>query len=196
MAEPLEVSNQSGQSQPDQPSFEDAFWQGSLVRLCAVDTPILGTGVLLDGQLRRLQIDLLDDQSLLAVAAKLSTTAGTTVQGMNQEMIDLLRGEQSAFVQGMARLATGFAFVLSRSQRRRGWLDDVRRGWFGRSRGVFLRGGEFLLQTSHGSLQLLDLCALLLELLLQPLAPGTGARCCFCHHHILLLACLIGHSRV
>jgi hypothetical protein len=110
------------------------------------------------------------------------------VQGVDQEKIDLFRAEQGTFVQGMTRLATGLAFIPSRSQRR-GRLDDVRRGRFGGSRGVFARGGELLLQTSHGSLQPLELQALLLELRLQPLASGTGIRRCFCHARVLFSPC-------
>jgi hypothetical protein len=146
--------------------------------------------VLLDGQFGRVEIDLLDDQGLLAVEAELSATAGTAVQGVNQEKVDLLSSEQGAFVPGMARLATGFAFILSSSQRRL-WLDDVRGRWFGGSGRVFAGGGELLLQTSHGRLQLLELCTLLLELRSQLLAPGTGIRRCFCHARVLFLACLI-----
>ena len=148
-----------------------------------VDTPVFGTAVLLDGQFRRLEIDLLDDFGLLAVEAELSATAGASVQGMNQEKIDLLSGEKGAFVPGMARLSTGFAFVSSRSNRRR-WLDDVRGRWFGGSRGVFASSSKLLLETSHGCLQLL-------ELRLQPLASRTGIRRCFCHARILFVSCLI-----
>jgi hypothetical protein len=142
--------------------------------------------VLLDGQLRRLKIDLLHDESLLAVETELSATAGTAAQGVNQEEVDLISGEKGAFVPGMAWLATPLAFVLSSRPGRR-WLDDVRRGRLGGSRGVFPRGGELLLQTSHGSLQLL-------ELLLQPLASGTGVRCCFGHATVLFSACLSGEQ--
>ena len=67
--------------------------------------------MLLDGQLRRLQIDLLDDLGLPAVETELSATAGTSVQGVNQEEVDLVSGEKDAFVQGMAGLATAFAFI-------------------------------------------------------------------------------------
>jgi hypothetical protein len=109
VTEPLEVGNQRGQSRADQAPFEDAFWQGSLVRPRAVDAPVFGTGVLLDRQLRRLQIDLLDHQSLLAVAAQGPTTAGAAGQGVHQEEINLLGGERGALVAGMARLATAFA---------------------------------------------------------------------------------------
>jgi hypothetical protein len=139
--------------------------------------------VLLDDQFRWLEIDLLNDQSLLAIETQLSTTTGTTVQGMSQEKIDLVSGEQGAFVQGMARLATGFAFVPS-SRQSRGRLDDVRRGGLGGSRGVFPRGGELLLQTSHGRLQLL-------ELHLQPLASDTGIHGGFGHARFLSSICLI-----
>ena len=142
--------------------------------------------MLLDGQLRRLEIDLLDDPGLLAVETQLPTTTGTSVQGVNQEEIDLLGSEQGAFVQGMARLATRLAFAPSRSQRRR-WLDDVRRGRFRGGRGVLARSSELLLQTGHRSLQLL-------ELLLQPLASRTSVRCCFCHPHVLFSTCLTDES--
>jgi hypothetical protein len=140
--------------------------------------------VLLDGQLRRLKIDLLHDEGLLAVETELSATAGAAAQGVNQEEVDLLSGEKGAFVDGMTRLAAPFAFVLSRRRRR---LDDVRRGGLGGSRGVFARGGELLLQASHGSLQLI-------ELLLQPLASGTGIRCYFGHAAVLFSACLSGEQ--
>jgi hypothetical protein len=140
--------------------------------------------VLLDGQLRRPKIDLLHDESLLAVETESSATAGAAAQGVNQEKIDLVSGEKGAFVDGMTRLATRFAFVLSR---RRRWLDDVRRWRLGGSRGIFASGSELLLQTSHGSLQLL-------ELLLQPLASGTGIRCCFGHATVLFSACLSGEK--
>src|SRR4051794_39700903 len=100
---------------------------------------------------------------------------------MVKEMIDLLVREQGAFVLGMARLTADFAFVLASRQRRGRRLDDVRRGGLGGSRGVFACGGEQLLQTSHGSAQLLQLRTLLLQLLLQLLASGTGVRFCFCH---------------
>ena len=81
-----------------------------------MDAPVFGAGVLLDGQLRRLEIDLLDDQGQPAVEAQLAATAGAAVQGVVEEMVDLLRGEQGAFVLGMARLAAAFAFVLAGRQ--------------------------------------------------------------------------------
>lgn len=85
---------------------------------------------MLDGQLRRLKIDLLHDESLLAVATQLPATAGAAAQGVNQEEVDLVSGEKGAFVPGMARLATPLAFGLS-SRPGWGWLDDVRRGRLG-----------------------------------------------------------------
>ena len=53
VGETLEVSNQSGQAWSNKATFADVFWQGSLVVVFAVDAPVFGTGVLLDGQLRR-----------------------------------------------------------------------------------------------------------------------------------------------
>ena len=50
-----------------------------------------------------------------------------------------------------------------------------------------LRAAASLLQTGHGSLQPL-------ELLLQPLASGTGVRCYFGHATVLFSACLSGEQ--
>jgi len=105
---------------------------------------------------------------------------------VREEEVDLVVGEQGAFVFGMARLTADIAFVLAGWERRWGWLDDVRRRRLGGSRGVLASSGEFLFETSHGSLQLLQLGALFLQLCLQPLTSGTGDRCCFCHAFILL----------
>ena len=168
-----------------------------------MDAPVFGASVLLDGQLRRLDIDLLDDQSQSAVETQRAAAAGTGGKRVDKELIDLLRGEQGAFVLGMARLAAAMAFVLAGRRRRRGRLDDVRRGRLGGSRGVLAGGGELLLQTSHRGLQLLQLSAmplyldaLLLQLCLQPLASGTGVRCCFCHALIHTRVCLTSQQAV
>jgi hypothetical protein len=143
--------------------------------------------VLLYGQLGWLDIDLLDDQGQTAVEAELTAAARAGIQGVLKEMPDLLDGEQGALVPGMSGLAATLALVLSR-RRRRGRLDDVGRGRLGGSRGVLACCSQLLLEASHGSLQLLQLSALCLQLgtllfhlRLQALAPGTGIRCCFCH---------------
>ena len=127
-----------------------------------MDAPVFGASVLLDRHLCWLEIDLLDDQGQSPVEAELAATAGTAVQRVVEELVDSVVWEQGAFVFGMAGLATAFAFVLAgwRGQR---WLDDVRRRGLGGSRGVLARSGELLLETSHGSLQRLQLAGILLE---------------------------------
>jgi hypothetical protein len=57
---------------------------------------------------------------------ELATTGGTAVQRVIEEKVDLVVGEQGAFVFGMARLTADFAFILAGWERRWGWLDDVR----------------------------------------------------------------------
>jgi hypothetical protein len=120
--------------------------------------------VLFDGQLRRFDIHLLDDPTQTAVATEWAATAGTTVQRVFPEMIDLLSGERGAFMLGMTRLATGFALVLAGRRRRRRRLHDVRRGGLGGGRGILASSGELLLQTHYGSLHLFQLNTLLLQL--------------------------------
>ena len=50
--------------------------------------------------LARLEIDLLDDQGLLAVETQLPATAGTAVQGVNQEQVDLVVGNRARSCMG------------------------------------------------------------------------------------------------
>jgi hypothetical protein len=63
MAEALEAGNQRGQPWADQAANGDVLRQRRLVGPFAVDAPVFRARVLLNGQLRRLDIDLLDDQS-------------------------------------------------------------------------------------------------------------------------------------
>ncbi len=61
-------------------------------------------------------------------------------------------------------------------------------------RGILACSGELFVQTSHDGAQPLQFSELLIQLLLQPSASGTGVRCCFCHALILGLICLIGQN--
>ncbi len=157
-----------------------------------MSAPVFGAGVLLNGHLGRLDIDLLHDQSQATVQTQWAAAARTTGQRVFKELLDLLRGEQGAFVLGMAGLAARLAFVLPGRRRWQGRLDDVRRRRFGRSRRILACCGELFLQTSHDGTQPLQFSELLIQLLLQPLASGTGVGCCFCHARILYSVCLIG----
>src|SRR5260370_784932 len=113
MAEALEVGNQGRQAWPDQATFGDVFGQGCFVGLFTSAAPVFGTGVLLDGQLGRLDIDLLDDQGQSAVEAELSTTTGTAGKGMFKEMVDLLVRAQGAVMLGVAGLRAALTVGLS-----------------------------------------------------------------------------------
>jgi hypothetical protein len=185
MAKALEVSDQRGQPGTHQTAGGDVFGQGRLAEALAVEAPVFGARVLCHDQLRRFDVDLLDDPTPTAVALEWAATAGTTVQGVFPEMIDLLPGKRGAFVLGMTRLTTGFALVLAGRKWRRRRFDEVRRGGFGGGRGILASSGELLLQTHYGSLHLLQLNALLLQERLQLLASGTGTRCGFSHDLVL-----------
>ena len=196
MAEALEVGDQRGQSRADQAALGNVFRQVRLVGLGAAVAPVFGTGVLLDVQLGRFDIDLLDDAGQGAAGTQLAATAGAAGQLVCKELVDLLVWEEGAFVFGMTGLAPALAFVLARRWRRWRRLDDVRRRRLGGTRGVLAGSGELLRQTSHAGLHLLQLRALLLQLRLQPLASGTGSRCCFCHALVLLPVRLSGYQAV
>ena len=188
VAEPLEVGDQGGQPRADQAAPGDGEGRGRLAGPFAPGAPVFGAGVLLDGQLRGLEIDLLDDLGEPAVEAERAATAGAGVQGVFKGLVDPPGGEQGALVPGMPRLAADMAPVLAR-RRRWGRLDDVRGGRLGGSGGVLPSGGELLRQTSHGGAQLLQLGALLLQLRPEPRASGTDVRRCFVHADVLLAAC-------
>ena len=143
-----------------------------------MDAPVFGASVLLDDQLGRPDIDLLNDVGEISVAMQLATAAGAGLERVFLPIGDLFGEERCAFVFGMTGLATNLAFLLPRRRRGRRGLDDVRGRRLGRSRGILTRRGELFLQTRDGRLQVLDL-------LLQALAMGTGIRCS-CFHAVNL----------
>ena len=167
MADALEVSNQGGQPRAEQAPLLDGRGQGRLVGPGAVLTPVFGAGVLPDGQRGLLEIDLLHHPSQAAVAAQRAATAGAGVQEVFGEQGDLLGGERSAFLSGMAGLPAPPAGGSVGTGRGLGRLNDVGGGGLGGRRGVFACRGQLLLELGHGGAQGLDL-------LLQALASRTG----------------------
>jgi len=69
--------------------------------------------VLLDVQLGRFDIDLLDNAGQGAAGTQLAATAGAAGQLVFKELVDLLVREEGAFVFGMTGLAPALAFVLA-----------------------------------------------------------------------------------
>ena len=157
MADPLEVGDQGGQSRPDQAALLDAGGQRGLVgpsdsgRTSTRDwcAPRRSTAA---GSRSTCWTTLAD----VAVAPQLAAAAGAAVEGVHQEGRRPARGEQGAFVLGMAGLAAGPALVLSRRRSGRGRLDDVGGGRLGGGGGVLAGGGELLLELGDGGLQRLE----------------------------------------
>jgi len=113
VAEALEVGDQGGQTRPDQTASSDVPRQRRPAGLLAAGTPVLGEGVFLNGQLGRLDVDLLDDSDQLGVAAQRPTAARAAVKGVVKEVLDLVLWEQGAFMPGMSGLSAALALVLA-----------------------------------------------------------------------------------
>lgn len=149
--------------------------------------------MLFDEQGHVAEVDLLNDVRSHLGRLQAASTVGAQVDGVAVGRAgESFRREQRPFVFGMSGLAAALAFRLSGRWWRRRWFDDVRRRRLGGSRGTLAGGGELLPETKDGSLQrlqlralLFQLSALLLELRLQTPAVGTGLCCCFGHDRIL-----------
>ena len=144
--------------------------------LLAVRAPSRMSTMLVDLQGYRGEVDPLDDDRLSVIGQEqVTAAAGAGIQqvvgGLRSEH---LARERDALVRGVSRLAAGLAPRLTGWRLRLGGLDDVGGRGLGGSRGVLARSGQLLLETSHGSLQRLQLGALLLQLRLQTLAFATG----------------------
>jgi hypothetical protein len=102
--------------------------------------------MLLDRQRDIAEIDLLDHSGRDGQGGpQIMAAAGAGIEAMIEgAAVDGLGRERGPLVLGMAGLAADSAFVLALWQRRPGRLDDVRRRWLGRGRGILVSHGELL----------------------------------------------------
>src|SRR5262249_33624436 len=80
-----------------QAPFLDGRWQRGLVRLLTAHTPILGTGMLFDGQRRFRDIDLLHDTGQVPIPAQAAAATRTDLKQVFLKVADLLGGKRNTF---------------------------------------------------------------------------------------------------
>lgn len=115
--------------------------------------------MLLDGQRRPRDVDLLHDAGEGAIAAQATATTGAGVEQMFLEARHLFRWKRLAFVLGMTGLAARRPRAGGVTGRRR--LDDVRRRRFGGGRGILLGRRQLFLNVADLILQDSDPCPML-----------------------------------
>ena len=135
--------------------------------------------MLLDGQGRFLDVDLLDHPRLtpqcgFQIMAALRARADAMIE---EPGIDGFGRERISFVLGMSGLATDLALSLTIGGSRFGRLDDVRRRGLGRRRGILPRRRELLLELRDRGLKRSETRLLRIQLRLQSPTIRTGLPC-------------------
>src|SRR5208337_687199 len=176
VADPFEVGDHGGQPGPHQAAAFDADGQRGLIDLLAARAPPRVTAMLLDHKRHVLDVDLLDHPGHdREHGLQVMPTPWANIEAMVERIaVDQFRREGGAFVLGVTRLPAAAASLLAL---RRGWfgrLDDVRRRWLGRGRGILPRRSELLMETSDSGLERLQLRLLGVQLRLQ--APTVRAK--------------------
>ena len=172
MTGPFQIGDEGREVGPDQSSFLDDQRHGSLEGTLTTTAPVLGTGMLLNGQRRPRAVNLLHDAGKVTIAAQAAATVGAGVEHMFLETSHLLGWKRLAFVFGMAGLATDRpALPALRAGTRR--FDNIRGRWFGRGRGILLSRSQLFLEAQDFCLQSLELNSLSIKLPLQPAALWT-----------------------
>src|SRR5262245_48413375 len=165
MTGPLHEGDQGGQLGASEATLVDVRGHGGLVASLTTAAPVLGAGVLLDGQGRTVDVNLLHDSGEMGVGIHRAATAGASVEVVFLEVGDLLGRERLPLVHGVAGLPADEAFVSAGIWGRFGF-DDVRGRGFGRGGGILASAGQLLAQLDDLGLQSV-------YLRLQPLAAGT-----------------------
>jgi len=105
MADALEVGDLGRPVRADQAALRAGRRQRGQESPPASVAPVLGTGVLRDGQGRLADVDLLHDLGEGAIAAQATATARTGIEMVLGGSSELCRWERLALVQGMTGLA-------------------------------------------------------------------------------------------
>ncbi len=143
MADALEVSDQRGQSCSDQTATLDRSRQRGIMDPAAVDTPTGMTAMFLNQHRDHGNVDLLDDAHLVASGTQTVPTVRADVDDIIvRRSGQQIRRHHGPKVQGVAGLPPDGTFVLSGWRSRLGRLDDIGRGRFRGSGGVFASGSE------------------------------------------------------